>query len=68
MEKESKFSSPQNELLHVSYYILGVLLIIIAHKIDPTNLAGPGLDRLSVLINFIGTTALVAMLIMPARS
>ena len=40
-------------LFHVAVYLLGYLLLYISHKIDPTNLAGPGLDILVLLVLFI---------------
>ena len=37
-------------LLHITFYLLGYLFLYIAHKVDPTNLAGPGLDMLIFII------------------
>jgi len=40
-------------------YIIGVASIIIAHKGDPTNIAGPGLDMLVYTIVFIVSAVFV---------
>jgi len=34
----------KKNLFVIAFYLIGFLLIILAHRIDPTNLAGPGLD------------------------
>ena len=40
-------------LFHFSFYLVGLLLLYVSHKIEPTNLAGPGLDMLVLLMLFI---------------
>jgi len=40
-------------LFHVALYLLGFLLLYVSHKVEPTNLAGPGLDMLVLLLLFI---------------
>jgi hypothetical protein len=40
-------------LFHVAFYLLGFLLLYVSHKAAPTNLAGPGLDMLVLLVLFI---------------
>ncbi|MDF2433301.1 MAG: hypothetical protein JWP44_2932 [Mucilaginibacter sp.] len=37
----------------ILYYIIAFSLLIIAHKIDPTSLAGPGLDVFVYLLVFL---------------
>lgn len=37
----------------ILYYIIAFSLLIIAHKIDPTSLAGPGLDVFVYLSVFL---------------
>ena len=31
-------------LIHCLFYIVGIALLVIARKAEPTNIAGPGLD------------------------
>jgi hypothetical protein len=40
-------------LFHIIFYLLGFSLLYFSRKIDPTNLAGPGLDILVLLILLI---------------
>lgn len=37
-------------IAHVLFYILSAAVLYFAHKIDPTDLAGPGLDILVLLL------------------
>lgn len=39
-----------NPLIHVFFYVLGLSLFLIATNIAPTNLAGPGLDLLVIIV------------------
>jgi len=41
------------------YYFIAFVLVFLAHKIDPTNLAGPGLDLLVYPVVFIGCVVLL---------
>ena len=43
------------------YYIIVILLTFIFGLIDPTNLAGPGLDMLVVFLGIIGSIVLFAI-------
>jgi len=40
-------------LFHFTFYLLGFLMLHISHKVAPTNLAGPGLDMLVLLLLFV---------------
>jgi len=42
-----------NPISLLIYYSLGLVILITAHHISPTNMAGPGLDIAAFLINFI---------------
>ncbi len=45
-----KFWRTNNAFLILLYYVLGLSLVIGAHYLDPTNMAGPGLDVPAFLI------------------
>ena len=45
-----KFWKTTNAFLILLYYALGLGLVIGAHYLDPTNMAGPGLDFPAFLI------------------
>ena len=45
-------------IFHLIFYLSGILILIGAHKIAPTNLAGPGLDLLVLTILLISSFAI----------
>lgn len=45
--------------LTVGYYIVGFYLVFIGHKVDPTNLAGLGLDIIFYPLVFIWSFILI---------
>lgn len=47
-------------IFHVAFYLIGFLLLFIAHKIAPSSLAGPGLD---MLVLFLLTISILTLLI-----
>ena len=51
----------ERPLFHVGFYLLGFLLLYVSHKVAPTNLAGPGLDLLMLIVFFISIFYLVIM-------
>ena len=95
MENETK-PWRKDALIQLIFYTVGISLIVLAHWIDPTNLAGLGLDlpmfviivlaslvmlgrvimkfstskayAWSLLVNLIGITFLVLMVVLPGDS
>jgi hypothetical protein len=53
MDKKYKFWRADTPISVLIYYVIGLSLLIITHEINPTNLAGPGLDIPAFLIYFI---------------
>jgi hypothetical protein len=50
METKQNFWKSNSVLLLIIYYLTGLLFLILTHYIDPTNLAGPGLDIIGFLV------------------
>jgi hypothetical protein len=46
------------------FYIIGIAAIVIGNLIDPTNLAGPGLDALAFIIVALSSIILIVRAIM----
>ena len=44
MEEDSTLPGPDKYVFTIIGYLAGIALIVLAHSIEPTNLAGPGLD------------------------
>jgi hypothetical protein len=58
MEEKYKLWKGNNLLSLLIYYSIGLSLLIGAHHLDPTNLAGPGLDIPAFFVYFILCLAL----------
>ncbi len=50
METKQNFWKSNSVLLLLIYYLAGFSFLILTHYIDPTNLAGPGLDIIGFLV------------------
>ena len=64
MQEQYKLWKGNSPLSLLLYYLLALLLLIGAHHLSPTNLAGPGLDIPAFFIYFILCLALVIKTIM----
>ncbi|HZE84202.1 MAG TPA: hypothetical protein VE035_07820 [Puia sp.] len=52
----------------ITYYLITFLLILIIHKLSPTNLAGPGLDLVVYFFALILSVALLGRSITKVKS
>jgi len=50
MTKHNFNMTINNIITHISFYVISFITFFIAHKIEPTNMAGPGLDLLALLL------------------
>jgi hypothetical protein len=48
--KMSKYNMFKKIIAHILFYILSVTVLYFSHKLVPTNLAGPGLEMLVLLL------------------
>ncbi len=44
----------ENPIFHIVFYLAGLTMLFSSNKIEPTNLAGPGLDLWVLLLLFVG--------------
>jgi len=48
-------------LAHFIFYIVGIILLVTSNKLSPTNLAGPGLDIIVLIILFVSIISLLTL-------
>ncbi|MBL4677795.1 MAG: hypothetical protein JKY70_16575 [Mucilaginibacter sp.] len=58
-EAENSSTNRDGIILTIVAYIATYMLVLIGHAISPTNLAGPGLDALVLLIALITSISLI---------